>query len=344
MNRRKALITGITGQDGSYLAELLLVRGYEVHGIVRRIPDAAGSDSRFSRIEHLRDQLHFHVARLESYAELIRVAEQVRPDECYHLAAQTFVRYSFEEESATLTTNINGTHSLLSAIRKAVPSCRFCFAASGEMFGRVEEVPQSETTPFHPRTAYGVSKVAGFDMVRICRETYGMFSCSAILYNHESPRRGLGFVTRKISAGVAEILAGRASELTLGSLDSQRDWGHARDYVEALWLMLQQDQPDDFVIATGTAHSVRDFANLAFRLCGLDPDNYIRLDEKLLRPAEQYVLTGDASKAATKLGWHPRILFEDLVREMVESDCRISGIGIPPPRVADAIPVHSSLE
>ncbi|MDZ4801387.1 MAG: GDP-mannose 4,6-dehydratase [Bryobacteraceae bacterium] len=343
MNRRKALITGITGQDGSYLAELLLARGYEVHGVVRGCSGTPAA-SQFANIEHIRNDLRLHGAQLESCSDIFQVVESVRPDECYHLAAQTTVKYSFEEEASTLNTNINGTHTLLAAIRRVVPDCRFCFAASAEMFGRVEEVPQRETTGFHPRSAYGVSKVAGFEMVRVGRETQKMFACSAILFNHESPRRGAGFVTRKVTAGLAEILAGRASELVLGSLDAQRDWGHARDYVEALWLMLQQDQADDFVIATGESHSVREFVELAFRLCGLEPAGYIRHDPDLLRPAEHYILRGDASKAASKLGWRPRTSFVDLVREMVESDCRKAGVGLPGERAAEAVRVHSSLE
>jgi GDPmannose 4,6-dehydratase len=317
---KRALITGITGQDGSYLAELLLSKGYEVHGLVRRVA-LEDPEHRLGRIRHLLDRLHLHAASLESYAAIHQVVEKVRPDECYHLASQSFVSYSFEDEFSTLNTNINGTHFLLAAIRGLVPECRFYFAGSSEMFGQAEEVPQTERTRFHPRSPYGISKVAGYDLTRNYREAYGMFCCAGILFNHESPRRGHEFVTRKITSGVARILAGKATEVRLGNLEARRDWGHAREYVEAMWLMLQQTAPDDYVIATGETHSVREFAELAFAYVGLDYEKYVVQDEALYRPAEVHVLCGDASKARAKLGWVPRVGFQDLVREMLESDC-----------------------
>ncbi len=321
MAKRKALITGISGQDGSYLAELLLEKDYEVHGVVRRVAleDPA---HRLSRIQHLLDELHLHAGSLESFPSLFQVVGKVQPHECYHLAAQSFVTYSFEDEFSTLQTNINGTHFVLAALKECAPACRFYFAGSSEMFGRVEEVPQSERTQFHPRSSYGISKVAGFELTRNYREAYGLHASSGILFNHESPRRGYEFVTRKITSGVARILAGEAKELRLGNLEARRDWGHAREYVEAMWLMLQQDEPDDYVIATGETHSVREFAELAFRTVGLDYRDYVVIDERFYRPAEVDLLVGNPAKAEARLGWKARVRFEELVREMVEADCR----------------------
>lgn len=318
---KRALITGITGQDGSYLTELLLDKGYEVHGIVRRVA-IEDPEHRLWRILHIKDRLHLHAASLESLPSIYRVFQQVKPDECYHLAAQSFVSYSFEDEFSTLNANINGTHFVLSALRDCTPTCRFYFAASSEMFGKVAEVPQKETTRFHPRSAYGISKVAGFDLTRNYREAYGIKASSGILYNHESPRRGFEFVTRKITSHAARIKLGLAKELRLGNLDAKRDWGHARDYVEAMWLMLQQDDPSDYVIATGEQHSVREFADLAFSHLGLDYREHVIVDPQLLRPAEVETLLGDASRGKDKLGWRCRVKFSDLVKEMVESDLR----------------------
>jgi GDPmannose 4,6-dehydratase len=247
---RRALITGITGQDGSYLAELLLEKGYEVHGTVRRVA-IEDPGHRLGRIAPILDLVKLHAGSLESFPSLYKILEQVQPDECYHLAAQSFVSYSFDDEFSTFTTNINGTHFLLAALKDTCPKCRFYFAGSSEMFGRVEEIPQTERTRFHPRSAYGISKVAGFDLTRNYREAYGIHASSGILFNHESPRRGFEFVTRKITSGVAKIVSGQGSDLKLGNLSAQRDWGHAADYVRAMWLMLQQDQPDDYVVATG---------------------------------------------------------------------------------------------
>jgi GDPmannose 4,6-dehydratase len=322
---RRALITGITGQDGSYLAELLLSRGYEVHGIVRRVA-LEDPENRLGRLSGIRSRLHLHAASLESYASLHRVVHQVQPGECYHLAAQSFVSYSFDDEFSTLNTNINGTHYLLACLQALAPACHFYFAGSSEMFGQAEEAPQSENTRFYPRSSYGISKVAGFHLTRNYRETYGMHASGGILFNHESPRRGFEYVSRKITAGVARILAGRADALELGNLDARRDWGHAREYVEAMWLMLQQPHPDDYVVATGECHAVRDFVDLAFASAGLDYRRHVRTDPALYRAAELRPLQGDASKARRVLGWSSCIRFEDLVREMVEADCRLLGV------------------
>src|SRR5205809_4978367 len=269
MTKKCALITGITGQDGSYLAEFLLAKGYDVHGIVRRVA-LHDPEHRLSRILGIRNQIQLHAASMESYASLHQVVESVRPSECYHLAAQSFVSYSFDDEFSTLNTNINGTHYLLAALKNLAPKCRFYFAGSSEMFGKAEEVPQRETTKFHPRSSYGISKVAGYELTRNYREAYGMHASCGILFNHESPRRGFEFVTRKITSHVAKIKLGLAKDLKLGNLDAYRDWGHAQEYVRAMWLMLQQDEPDDFVIATGKTHSVREFLEMAFGHVGLD--------------------------------------------------------------------------
>lgn len=329
---KKALITGITGQDGSYLAELLLGEGYQVHGIVRRVA-LEDPQHRMWRIRHLLDDIHLHSASLESYPSLFNVVRQVQPVECYHLAAQSFVSYSFEDEFSTLNTNINGTHYMLSAIKEAAPRCRFYFAASSEMFGKAAEVPQNEQTPFHPRSSYGISKVAGFHLTRNYREAYGLHASCGILYNHESPRRGFEFVTRKISHQLARIKLGLDSQLRLGNLEAKRDWGHAADYVRAMWLMLQQEQPDDYVISTGNCHTVREFCRIAFSHAGLDYEDYVVVDERFFRPAEIDVLMGDCSKAQNVMGWNYDRSFTDLVQEMVDSDLRFvadqcrSGIG-----------------
>jgi GDPmannose 4,6-dehydratase len=316
---KTALITGITGQDGSYLAELLLEKGYQVHGIVRRVA-MEDPDHRMHRIRHLLTRLELHSASLESFASLFQVLAKVQPDECYHLAAQSFVSYSFEDEFSTLNTNINGTHHLLAALKAVAPKSRVYFAASSEMFGKVRETPQNELTPFHPRSAYGISKVAGFDLTRNYREAYGMHATSGILYNHESPRRGFEFVTRKITSHVAKIKLGQVNHLPLGNLDAQRDWGHARDYVEAMWLMVQQDEPDDYVIATGHTWSVQQFVEAAFACVDLDWRDHVVVDPRFFRPAEVQLLLGDATKAMRRLGWEPSYSFAALVEEMVQSD------------------------
>ncbi len=316
---KKALITGITGQDGSYLAELLLAQGYEVHGIVRRVA-LEDPQRRFTRINHLLERVTLHPASLESYASIFHIVSQHDFAECYHLAAQSFVAESFRDGFSTMNTNINGTHYLLAALRELRPACRFYFAGSSEMFGKVAETPQTETTRFHPRSPYGISKVAGFDLTRNYREAYDMYAVSGILFNHEGPRRGHEFVTRKITSTVARIKLGRATELRLGNLDAQRDWGHAKDYVRAMQLMLQQPAADDYVIATGATHSVREFCALAFAEVGLDYRAYVQQDERFVRPAEVDLLIGDASKAQRALGWQPEYTFEALVKEMVATD------------------------
>ena len=326
---KRALITGITGQDGSYLAELLLEKGYEVHGIVRRVA-IEDPEHRLWRILHFKDRLHLHAASLESLPSIYRVFQSVKPDECYHLAAQSFVAYSFEDEFSTLNANINGTHYVLAALRDCAPDCRFYFAASSEMFGKVAEVPQNELTRFHPRSAYGISKVAGFDLTRNYREAYSIKASSGILYNHESPRRGFEFVTRKITSQAARIKLGLAKEVRLGNLDARRDWGHAREYVKAMWLMLQQDEPGDYVIATGEQHSVREFAELAFAHLGLDYRDHVVVDPQFQRPADVETLLGDASKARKELGWKYGVTFKELVQEMVEADlARLKSVARP---------------
>jgi GDPmannose 4,6-dehydratase len=319
MAAKKALITGITGQDGSYLAELLLDKGYEVHGIVRRVA-LEDPEHRMWRIRHVEEKLHLHAAALESYASIFKVVEEVRPDECYHLAAQSFVSYSFEDEFSTINTNINGTHYILSAIKQKAPECRFYFAASSEMFGLTKESPQNEKTRFHPRSPYGISKVAGHHLTQNYREAYDLFACNGILFNHESPRRGYEFVTRKITSIAARIKSGQTRELPLGNLDAKRDWGFAGDYVEAMWQMLQLDEPDDYVIATGETYTVREFVRAAFECLGLDYEKHVVLDEDLFRPAEVYELRGDFTKAREAFGWEPKVKFGTLVEMMVKAD------------------------
>ncbi len=321
---KSVLITGITGQDGSFLAELLLEKGYDVHGIVRRVA-LEDPEHRLWRIRHILPDLRLHSASLESFASIYRVIRQVQPDECYHLAAQSFVTYSFEDAFSTLNTNINGTHYVLAAIHDLVPRCRFYFAGSSEMFGRVTEVPQNEQSRFHPRSAYGISKVAGFDLTRNYREAYGLHASSGILYNHESARRGYEFVSRKITYHACRIRLGLAHTLPLGNLEAKRDWGHARDYVKAMWLMLQQPVPGDYVIATGETHSVRELAEHAFSYLGLDYRDYVRVDPELVRPAEVDILQGDASRAHQALGWRRRTSFRELIEEMVEEDLKRTG-------------------
>jgi GDPmannose 4,6-dehydratase len=324
---RRALITGITGQDGSYLAELLLGKGYEVHGIVRRVA-LEDPENRLARLASVRDRIKLHAASLESYASIYQAVAAVVPHECYHLAAQSFVSYSFDDEFSTLNANINGTHFLLAAVKNAAPHCRFYFAGSSEMFGKAEQVPQSERTPFHPRSSYGISKVCGFELTRNYREAYQLHASSGILFNHESPRRGFEFVTRKITSGVARIIAGKAKTLKLGNLEAKRDWGHAREYVQAMWLMLQQPEPDDFVIATGETHTVQEFVETAFGLAHLDYREFVRTDPDLFRPAEVNILLGDSTKARTQFGWTHKTNFQELVREMVESDCQRLGVSL----------------
>ena len=316
---KKALISGVTGQDGSYLAELLLGKGYEVHGIVRRVA-LEDPEHRMWRIRHIRNDIQFHSGTLESYPSVFKILREVMPDECYHLAAQSFVSYSFEDEFSTLNTNINGTHYLLDAVRGICPGSRFYFAGSSEMFGKVSETPQTETTRFHPRSSYGISKVAGFHLTCNYRESYNMHASSGILFNHESPRRGFEFVTRKITSQVARIKKGLVKELRLGNLDAMRDWGHAQDYVKAMWQMLQQEHGDDYVIASGEAHSVRDFCEVAFSHAGLNYEDYVVVDQQFFRPAEVELLLGNPAKAKRVLGWEYKRTFKELVYEMVDAD------------------------
>ena len=314
-----ALITGITGQDGSYLTEFLLKKKYKVHGLVRRVA-LEDSNHRLWRLRHLLNKITLHPASLESYASLVKIIQKIKPTEVYHLGAQSYVDYSFKDEFSTLNTNINGTHYILSAIKDFSPKSKFYFAGSSEMFGKVLQVPQTESTPFYPRSVYGISKVAGFDLTRNYREAYNMFCCSGILFNHESPRRGFEFVTRKITHAVARIKFGLQKDLKLGNMDAKRDWGHAEDYVEAMWLMLQSKKPRDYVISTGKQYSVRDFAKLAFQMVGLDYKKFIKIDKMLHRPSEVLTLLGDCKKAKKELKWNAKYDFKMLVKDMVEAD------------------------
>lgn len=343
----KALITGITGQDGSYLAELLIEKGYEVHGVVRRVA-LEDPTHRLKRISHISSKIILHPGSLESYSSLLEIFNKVKPDECYHLASQSFVHESFEDSFSTINTNINGTLHVLAALKAVAPKCKFYFAGSSEMFGIAQEIPQNENTRFHPRSPYGITKVCGFDLTRNYREAYGIFACSGILFNHESPRRGFEFVTRKITSNLAKIKKGETNHIILGNMDAKRDWGFSKDYVKAMWLMLQQDKPEDYVVATGETHTIKDFLDEAFRSANL---NYTLVDMKDLsekeaderikelsnqkdkifvfqhprfyRPAEVNLLLGDASKARAALGWKPEVSFKQLVEMMVKNDLNI---------------------
>ncbi|HEU4323437.1 MAG TPA: GDP-mannose 4,6-dehydratase [Roseiflexaceae bacterium] len=315
---KRALITGITGQDGSYLAELLLEQGYEVIGVIRR-----SSTINFERIRHIQDRIAIASGDLLDEVSLINLLRDHRPNEVYNLAAQSFVQTSWSQPVFTGETTALGVTRVLDAIRIVDPDIRFYQASSSEMFGKVVEVPQTENTPFYPRSPYGVAKVYGHWITVNYRESYNMFACSGILFNHESPRRGLEFVTRKITHAVARIKLGLDRELRLGNLEAQRDWGFAKDYVQAMWLMLQQDQPDDYVVATGETHSVRRFCELAFGHVGLDYRDYVVQDERFMRPAEVDLLVGSPSKAREKLGWVPNTTFEQLVALMVEADLEL---------------------
>ncbi len=312
---RRALITGITGQDGSYLAELLLERGYEVHGMVRR-----SSVENFERIAHLGDRIALHQADLLDQLSLVHLLREVGPQEVYNLAAQSFIPSSFSQPLLTGDVTALGVARMLEAVRLVDRGIRFYQASSSEMFGRVRETPQRETTPFHPRSPYGVAKVYGHFLTVNYRESYDLFACSGILFNHESPRRGREFVTRKVAAGAARCALGLADQLPLGNLDARRDWGYAPEYVEAMWRMLQQDAPADFVIGTGEHHTVRELVELAFGHLGLDYRAFVRIDSRHLRPAEVDTLLADASKARRELGWAPRTSFAELVRIMVDAE------------------------
>ena len=318
---KKALITGISGQDGSYLSEFLLKKNYEVHGIIRRVA-LEDETHRLWRIRNFRDRLSLHSGSLESFPSLAKIINKVQPDEIYHLAAQSYVANSFEDEFSTINTNVNGTHYMLSSMKEFSPNSKFYFAGSSEMFGKTVETPQNEKTRFYPRSAYGISKVTGFEFTRNYREAYNLFASTGILFNHESPRRGFEFVTRKISLAVAKIKNNLQNELRLGNLDAKRDWGHARDYVEAMWLMLQQSNPEDFVIGTGEQHSVKEFLEIAFNHVSLNYQDYVKIDEAFFRPAEVETLLADPSNSKKKLKWKPKINFESLVKEMVEADLK----------------------
>jgi GDPmannose 4,6-dehydratase len=321
---KRALITGITGQDGSYLAELLLEKGYEVHGMVRR-----SSTETFQRLQGCRDDLQLHTGDLLDQRSLVDVMRECQPDEIYNLAAMSFVAASWNQPVLTAEFSGVGATRMLEAMRESVPEARFYQASSSEMFGQVLEVPQTETTPFYPRSPYGVAKVYGHFITVNYRESYDLYATSGILFNHESPRRGLEFVTRKVTHGVAAIKLGLQEKLALGNLDAERDWGYAKDYVEAMWLMLQEDAPDDYVIATGETHSVRELVEIAFAHAGLDVADHVEIDPKFFRPAEVEHLIGDYSKARAKLGWEPRTSFEDLVKLMVDSDLELLASGAP---------------
>jgi GDPmannose 4,6-dehydratase len=312
---KRALITGITGQDGSYLAELLLGKGYDVHGMVRR-----SSTEKFERIEHLRDRITLHQGDLLDQRSLVDTLRVSKPDEIYNLAAMSFVAVSWTQPTLTAEFTGVGVTRMLEAMREVCPEARFYQASSSEMFGKVLETPQTESTPFYPRSPYGVAKAYGHFITVNYRESYDLFGCSGILFNHESPRRGLEFVTRKITWHAAAIKAGKLSELRLGNLDAKRDWGYALDYVEAMWLMLQQDTPEDFVIATGKTHTVRSCVEIAFDQVGLPWEPYVVIDDAFKRPAEVDLLVGDCEKARRELGWEPRTTFEELIRLMVDAD------------------------
>ncbi len=316
---KTALITGITGQDGSYLAEFLLSQGYEVHGIIRRVA-LEDETHRLWRIRNILNDVILHAGSLESYSSLFKIVQKIKPDEVYHLAAQSYVAYSFEDEFSTLNTNINGTHYILSAVKEFAPSIKFYFASSSEMFGKVAQIPQNENTPFHPRSSYAISKVAGFHLTRNYREAYNLHASNGILFNHESPRRGFEFVTRKISFSAARIKKGLQKKFKLGNMKSKRDWGHAKDYVKAMYAMVQQKEPGDYVVGTGKEHSVEDFTVKAFEHVGLNYKDYLVIDQNLKRPAEVDTLLADNSKAKKILDWKPEVSFDELVKSMVESD------------------------
>ncbi len=320
--RKRALITGINGQDGSYLAELLLEKGYQVDGVVRR--DAVEDPAhRLANLAGIRDRVRLHVGALDNPLSIYKIVSGVKPDECYHLASSSFVSYNFEDEASIVANNFVATHSLLSTLKEVVPGCRVYFAGSSEMFGDAKVAPQNEATPFNPRSVYGISKLAAFHLARNYREHHGMFVAAGILYNHESPRRGFQFVTRKITSSAARIRLGLAHSLPLGNMDASRDWGYAPDYVKAMYAMLQTPKPADYVIATGVSHTVRDLLRFAFSAVGLDYERYVTVDRSYFRPSEAVTLRGDASFARRELGWAPSKSFEEVVKEMVESDLRL---------------------
>ena len=337
--KKKALITGITGQDGSYLAEFLLDKGYDVYGLVRRVA-IEDPENRMKRIINIKEKINLIAASIDNFSSVYKAINQIKPDEIYHLAAQSFVSYSFEDEFSTLQTNINGTHILLSACKELVPLSKFYFAGSSEMFGKAIEVPQTENTPFRPRSSYGISKVTGFELTRNYREAYNFFACNGILFNHESPRRGFEFVTRKITSTVAKIKYGLSKQLELGNINTKRDWGYAPDYVKAMWLMLNSNEPDDFVIATGETHTVKEFIESSFRYINIDiiwegegldekgidkgsGNILVKINKDFFRPADVNLLIGNAEKAKNILKWEPSVKFDQLINIMMENDLNV---------------------
>ena len=318
----RALITGITGQDGSYLAEFLLKKGYEVHGIVRRVA-LENQEHRLWRIKKIQKKIYLHAGSMESYASIFKIFNKVKPNEFYHLAAQSYVDYSFQDEFSTLSSNISSTHYCLSAIKESGLDTKFYFAGSSEMFGKVRKVPQNETTPFYPRSPYGISKVAGFELTRNYRESYNLHASSGILFNHESERRGFEFVTRKISHAVALIKLKKLKYLELGNLQAKRDWGYAPEYVEAMWLMLQQKEPDDYVVGTGETKTIKYFVERAFGVLDLKYEKYLKINKKFFRPAEVELLIADSSKIIKETGWRAKTKIDKLIEKMVINDLKL---------------------
>jgi len=322
---KRALITGISGQDGSYLAEFLLAKGYEVHGLV--LPkELENSDRDLWRLSGIINEIKLYPSSLESHPSILGIVDGIKPDECYHLAAQSFVSYTFDSESSIFDTNITGTHYIISVIKQIAPDCHFYFAGSSEIFGRATTAPQNETTPFNPRSIYGITKLTGYYLTRNFRDNYKLFACNGILYNHESPRRGDEFVTKKITSWVAKIKSGKENSLSLGNLEAKRDWGYAPEYVAAMWKMLQLDKPDDFILATGQLHTVRELCDIAFSYVGLDYREYVKIDQEFYRPSEKIPLVGDPKKAGRILGWAPKKKFTEIIEEMVEAELKHSKI------------------
>ncbi|HKM19048.1 MAG TPA: GDP-mannose 4,6-dehydratase [Aliarcobacter sp.] len=315
---KKAIITGITGQDGSYLAELLLLNGYEVHGLVRR--ESFEDIEKLENIKHIKDRLHLHEGSLNDHLTIYKIFSKVLPDECYHLSASSFVNYSFNDEFQTMNNNFNSTHYLLSTIREVKKECKFYFAGSSEMFGEPIESPQTEDTPFNPKSIYGISKVSSHYLLKNYREKEGIFACTGIMYNHESPRRGSQFVTKKIISSAVRIKMGLQKELYLGNLDAKRDWGYAPDYVKAMWQILQADKPDDFIIATGNLHTVREFLDIAFSYLDLDYKDYVKVDQKFYRASEKNPLCGTPNKMKKIIGWENTKSLENIIKEMIDSE------------------------
>lgn len=315
---KKAIITGITGQDGSYLAELLLLKGYEVHGLVRR--ESFEDIEKLENIKHIKDRLHLHEGSLNDHLTIYKIFSKVLPDECYHLSASSFVNYSFNDEFQTMNNNFNSTHYLLSTIREVKKDCKFYFAGSSEMFGEPSISPQTENTPFNPKSIYGISKVSSHYLLKNYREKEGIFACTGIMYNHESPRRGSQFVTKKIISSAVRIKMGLQNELYLGNLDAKRDWGYALDYVKAMWMILQQDKADDFIIATGKLHTVREFLEIAFSYLDLDYKDYVKVDQKFYRASEKNPLCGIPNKIKEVIGWENNKSLENIIKEMIDSE------------------------